>query len=130
IGISPLLDLLAEAFPSPPDRPPGEGTDLKGNGTVRRAVKDDAPLSALVFKTVADPYAGKVTMFRVYSGTMTSDSTIFNATKGVKERVGQLLLLRGKQQTPVEALGAGAMGAVGKLKETGTGDTLCDEKAP
>lgn len=130
IGVSPLLDLLAEAFPSPLDRPPVEGTDLKGNGTVRRAVKDDAPLSALVFKTVADPYAGKVTMFRVYSGTMTSDSTIFNATKGVKERVGQLLLLRGKQQTPVEALGAGDMGAVVKLKETGTGDTLCDEKAP
>jgi len=130
IGVSPLLDLLAEAFPSPLDRPPVEGTDLKGNGTVRRAVKDDAPLSALVFKTVADPYAGKVTMFRVYSGTMTSDSTIFNATKGVKERVGQLLLLRGKQQTSVEALGAGDMGAVVKLKETGTGDTLCDEKAP
>ncbi len=130
IGVSPLLDLLAEAFPSPLDRPQIEGTDLKGNGTVRRAVKDDAPLAALVFKTVADPYAGKVTMFRVYSGTMTSDSTIFNATKGVKERVGQLLLLRGKQQTPVEALGAGDMGAVVKLKETGTGDTLCDEKAP
>jgi len=130
IGVSPLLDLLAEAFPSPLDRPQIEGTDLKGNGTVRRAVKDDAPLAALVFKTVADPYAGKVTMFRVFSGTMTSDSTIFNATKGVKERVGQLLLLRGKQQTPVEALGAGDMGAVVKLKETGTGDTLCDEKAP
>jgi elongation factor G len=130
IGVSPLLDLVAEAFPSPLDRPQIEGTDLKGNGTVRRTVKDDAPLAALVFKTVADPYAGKVTMFRVYSGTMTSDSTIFNATKGVKERVGQLLLLRGKQQTPVEALGAGDMGAVVKLKETGTGDTLSDEKAP
>jgi len=130
VGVSPLLDFLAEAFPSPLDRPQIEGTDLKGNGTVRRAVKDDAPLAALVFKTVADPYAGKVTMFRVYSGTMTSDSTIFNATKGVKERVGQLLLLRGKQQTSVEALGAGDMGAVVKLKETGTGDTLCDEKAP
>jgi elongation factor G len=130
IGVSPLLDLLADTFPSPLDRPAVEGTDLKGNGTVRREVKDAAPLSALVFKTVADPYAGKVTMFRVYSGTMTSDSTIFNATKGAKERVGQLLLLRGKQQTPVEALGAGDMGAVVKLKETGTGDTLCDEKAP
>jgi elongation factor G len=130
IGVSPLLDLLAETFPSPLDRPPVEGRDLKGNGPVRREVKDDAPFSALVFKTVADPYAGKVTMFRVYSGTMTSDSTIFNATKGVKERVGQLLLLRGKQQTSVEALGAGDMGVVVKLKETGTGDTLCDEKAP
>ncbi len=130
IGVSPLLDLLAEAFPSPLDRPPAEGTDAKGNGTIRRAVRDDAPFSAQVFKTVADPYAGKVTMFRVYSGTMTSDSTIYNGTKGVKERVGQLLLLRGKQQTSVEALGAGDMGAVVKLKETGTGDTLCDEKAP
>jgi elongation factor G len=130
MGVSPLLDLLAEAFPSPLDRPPVEGTDLKGNVPVRREVRDDAPLSALVFKTVADPYAGKVTMFRVYSGTLTSDSTIFNATRGVRERVGQLLLLRGKQQSPVEGLGAGDMGAVVKLKETGTGDTLSDEKAP
>ncbi|HSD50247.1 MAG TPA: elongation factor G [Candidatus Methylomirabilis sp.] len=130
IGVSPLLDLLAEAFPSPLDRPPADGTNPKGNGAVRREIKDDAPLSALVFKTVADPYAGKVTMFRIYSGTMTSDSTFFNSTKGAKERVGQLLLLRGKQQTPVEALGAGDMGAVVKLRETGTGDSLCDEKAP
>ena len=130
VAVAPLLDLLAECFPCPTERPVVEGTDPKGNGTVRREVKDDAPLAALVFKTVADPYAGKVTMFRVYSGTLTSDSTILNATKGVKERVGQLLLLRGKQQTPVESVGAGDMGAVVKLKETGTGDTLCDEKAP
>ena len=130
IAVSPLLDVVAECFPSPLDRPAVEGTDSKGNGTVRREVKDEVPLAALVFKTVADPYAGKVTMFRVYSGTMTSDSTVLNPTKGVKERVGQILLLRGKQQTPVESLGAGDMGAVVKLKETGTGDTLCDEKAP
>jgi len=130
VAVAPLLDLLAECFPSPTERPVVEGTDPKGNGTVRREVKDDAPLAALVFKTVADPYAGKVTMFRVYSGTLTSDSSVLNATKGVKERVGQLLLLRGKQQTPVESVGAGDMGAVVKLKETGTGDTLCDEKAP
>lgn len=130
VAVSPLLDLLAECFPSPLERPAVEGTDLKGSGTVRREVKDDAPPAALVFKTVADPYAGKVTMFRVYSGTLTSDSSVLNATKGVKERVGQLLLLRGKQQTPVESVGAGDMGVVVKLKETGTGDTLCDEKAP
>ncbi len=130
MGVSPLLDLLVESFPSPVERPAVEGTDPKGNGSIKREVKDEAPLAALVFKTVADPYAGKVTMFRVYSGTMTSDSAILNATKGVKERVGQLLLLRGKQQTPVGSLGAGDMGAVVKLKETGTGDTLCDEKAP
>jgi elongation factor G len=130
IAVSTLLDLIIEAFPSPLDRPTVEGTDPKGNGTVTREVKDNAPLSALVFKTVADPYAGKVTMFRVYSGALTSDSTVLNSTKGMKERIGQLLILRGKQQTPVESIGAGDLGAVVKLKETGTGDTLCDEKAP
>ena len=130
IAVSPLLDLLVETFPSPPERPAPEGTDPKGNGSIKREAKDEAPFSALVFKTVADPYAGKVTMFRVYSGAITSDSSVLNSTKGVKERVGQLLLLRGKQQTPVESIGAGDLGAVVKLKETGTGDTLCDEKAP
>ena len=119
-----------ETFPSPPERPAPEGTDPKGNGSIKREAKDEAPFSALVFKTVADPYAGKVTMFRVYSGAITSDSSVLNSTKGVKERIGQLLLLRGKQQTPVESIGAGDLGAVVKLKETGTGDTLCDEKAP
>jgi elongation factor G len=119
-----------EAFPSPLERPAPEGTDPKANGSITREVKDEGPFSALVFKTVADPYAGKVTMFRVYSGTISSDSTVLNATKGMKERIGQLLLLRGKQQTPVESIGAGDLGAVVKLKETGTGDTLCDEKAP
>ncbi len=129
IGVTPLLDLVVEAFPSPLDRPPVTGTDAKGNA-VRCEAKDGGPLTALVFKTIADPFAGKVTMFRIYSGTMTSDSSVLNVGKGAKERIGQLLLLRGKQQTPMEALGAGDFGAVVKLKETGTGDTLCDEKAP
>ena len=129
IGVTPLLDLLVEAFPSPLDRPPTTGTDAKGNA-VRCEAKDGGPLTALVFKTIADPFAGKVTMFRICSGTMTSDSSVLNVGKGAKERIGQLLLLRGKQQTTTEALGAGDLGAVVKLKETGTGDTLCDEKAP
>jgi elongation factor G len=129
IGVTPLLDLLVETFPSPMDRPPTTGTDAKGNA-VRCEAKDGGPLTALVFKTIADPFAGKVTMFRIYSGTMTSDSSVLNVGKGAKERIGQLLLLRGKQQTTTEALGAGDFGAVVKLKETGTGDTLCDEKAP
>jgi elongation factor G len=128
IAVTPLLDLLAEAFPSPLERPPTEGTDAKGH-TVRCEAKDGGTLTALVFKTIADPFAGKVTMFRIYSGVMSSDSSLLNVSKGAKERIGQLLLLRGKQQTPVEALGAGDIGAVVKLKETGTGDTLCDEKA-
>jgi len=129
IGVTPLLDLVVEAFPSPLDRPPVTGTDAKGNA-VRCEAKDGGPLTALVFKTIADPFAGKVTMFRIYSGTMTSDSSVLNVGKGAKERIGQLLLLRGKQQTTTEALGAGDFGAVVKLKETGTGDTLSDEKAP
>jgi elongation factor G len=129
IAVSPLLDLLVEAFPSPLERPPVDGTDPKGNGAVRLSAKDDGPLAALVFKTIADPFAGKVTMFRVYSGTLASDSSVLNPNKGVKERIGQVLNLRGKQQTALEALGAGDIGAVVKLKETGTGDTLCDEKA-
>jgi len=129
IGVTPLLDLVVEAFPSPLERPPVEGTDAKG-AAVRCEAKDGAPITALVFKTIADPFAGKVTMFRVYSGTLTSDSSVLNVGKGARERIGQLLLLRGKQQTPTEALGAGDLGAVVKLKETGTGDTLSDEKTP
>jgi elongation factor G len=129
IAVTPLLDLVVEAFPSPLERPAVEATDAKGNA-VRCEAKDGGTLAALVFKTIADPFAGKVTMFRVYSGTISSDSSVLNVGKGAKERIGQLLLLRGKQQTPVEALGAGDIGAVVKLKETGTGDTLCDEKTP
>jgi elongation factor G len=129
IAVTPLFDLLVDAFPSPLDRPPVEGIDGK-NGAVRCEAKDGAPLAALVFKTIADPFAGKVTMFRIYSGSISSDSTVLNAGKGVKERIGQLLLLRGKQQSAVETLGAGDIGAVVKLKETQTGDTLCDEKTP
>jgi elongation factor G len=129
MAVTPVLDLVVEAFPSPLDRPAPEAQDAKGGAAIRCEAKDGAPLAALVFKTIADPFAGKVTMFRVYSGTLSSDSTVLNPNKGVKERIGQALLLRGKQQLAVEGLGAGDIGAVVKLKETGTGDTLCDEKA-
>ncbi|MFA5026338.1 MAG: elongation factor G [Candidatus Methylomirabilota bacterium] len=130
VGVTPLLDFVVEFCPSPLDRPAVTGTDPKGGDPLARDVKDDAPLAALVFKTIADPYAGKVTMFRVYAGTLHSDSTVYNSTKEAKERIGQLQLLRGKQQAASEAIGAGDIGAVVKLKETGTGDTLCDEKSP
>ena len=128
IGVQSVLDFLVEACPAPTDRPPVEGTDAKGQPAQREA-RDDAPLVAQVFKTVADPFAGKVSLFRVYAGTLRSDSSVLNSTKGVKERIGQVALLRGKAQTPVPAVGAGDLGAVVKLKETGTGDTLSDEKA-
>ncbi len=128
MAVQPLLDFLVEACPSPADLPQPQATDAKGQ-VAPCAPRDDAPLVAQVFKTVADPFAGKVTMFRVYSGTFRSDATALNSTRGVRERIGQVVLLRGKTQTPVEAVGAGDLGAVVKLKETMTGDTLTEEKS-
>ena len=130
IGIQPLLDLLTDVCPSPADRPAVEGLDPKSGERLTRESSEDAPFSALVFKTITDPYAGKITLFRVYSGLLSSDSTVYNVSKGCKERIGQVVLLRGKNQVQVPALGPGDLGAVVKLKETGTGDTLCDERNP
>ncbi|MCH7896549.1 MAG: elongation factor G [candidate division NC10 bacterium] len=130
IGVHPLLDALIECCPSPLDRPPVEGQEAKSGERVSREPRAEGPLTALVFKTISDPYAGKISIFRVYSGQMKSDSSVYNATKQAKERIGQLSLLRGKHQTPIDKVGPGDMGAVVKLKETGTGDTLCDEKSP
>ena len=130
IGIQPLLDLLTDVCPSPGDRPAVEGLDPKNGERLTRESSEDAPFSALVFKTITDPYAGKITLFRVYSGLLSSDSTVYNVSKGSKERIGQVVLLRGKNQVQVPALGPGDLGAVVKLKETGTGDTLCDERNP
>jgi elongation factor G len=130
IGIQPLLDLLTDVCPSPGDRPAVEGLDPKSGERLTRESSEDAPFSALVFKTITDPYAGKITLFRVYSGLLSSDSTVYNVSKGSKERIGQVVLLRGKNQVQVPALGPGDLGAVVKLKETGTGDTLCDERNP
>ncbi|MDE2180095.1 MAG: GTP-binding protein, partial [candidate division NC10 bacterium] len=130
IGVYPLLDLLTELFPSPTDREAIAGVDPRSGERLVREGREDAPFSALVFKTLVDPYAGKITLFRVYSGTLHSDSNGYNSTKGCKERIGQVVLLRGKNQTAVPAIGAGDLGAVVKLKETATGDTLCDERNP
>ena len=130
VGIQPLLDLLTDVCPSPADRPAVEGVDPKTGERLTRESSENAPFSALVFKTITDPYAGKITLFRVYSGLLSSDSTVYNVSKGSKERIGQVVLLRGKNQVQVPALGPGDLGAVVKLKETGTGDTLCDERNP
>jgi elongation factor G len=129
IGVPSLLDFLFECAPSPLDRPPVEGTDAKTGERLVRQTRPDEPLTALIFKTISDPYAGKISVFRVYAGQLSSDSSVYNATKRVRERIGQLSLLRGRQQTPVAAAGPGDIAAVVKLKETGTGDTLCDEKS-
>jgi len=130
IGVHPLLDLLAELFPSPADRGAFAGVDPKSGERLLREGRVDAPLAALVFKTLIDPFAGKINLVRVYSGTLSSDSGVFNSTKGCKERISQVVLLRGKNHVPVSTIEAGDLGAVVKLKETGTGDTLCDERSP
>jgi elongation factor G len=128
-GIQPILDLIAEACPSPADMPPVEGVTPSGEPQTRAAAPN-APFCGYVFKTLADPYAGRLTLFRIFSGQLAADSNFYNATRGAKERFGQLLAIQGKHQRPLESAHAGDIVAVAKLKETLTGDTLCDEKAP
>ncbi len=130
IGIQLLLDAILQYLPSPVDRGVSKGTHPATQAEEIRKPSEEEPFSAFVFKTVADPYAGKLTIFRVWSGTLQPDATLYNANKGVKERFGQILQLEGKNQKPVESVGAGEIAAVAKLRETTTWDTLCDEKKP
>jgi len=130
IGIQPLMDLIVEEFPSPADVGAVEGTDVKTKAAGTRAADPKAPFAALVFKTISDPHVGKLSVFRVYSGTLRSDSQVFNATRGTRERVGHIGWLQGKTQKAMDALGPGEIGVVAKLKDTLTGDTLCDEASP
>jgi elongation factor G len=130
IGIQPLLDLAISCFPSPLERGSVHGKSPKTGEPEAREPKEDAPFSAFVFKTVADPFAGKLNLFRVYSGSANADSTLYNSKKDVKERIGQIFLLEGKKQKPIGFAGVGDIVAVAKLKETTTGDTFSDEKKP
>ena len=130
IGVGPLLDLIVKEFPSPADQGEVEGTDPRTKAAARRAPDPKAPLCAVVFKTISDPHVGKLSVFRVYSGTLRSDGQIFNATRDSRERIGHLGWLSGKTQKGVETLGPGEIGVVAKLKDTLTGDTLCDEAHP
>ena len=130
VGGQALLDLIVESFPSPLDRGEVEGTDLKTKQTARRAPDPKGPVTALVFKTLSDPHVGKLSLFRVYSGTIASDSQLLNASRGAKERMGHIAWMQGKTQKNVETLGPGELGVVAKLKEAQTGDTLCDEAHP
>src|SRR6266536_3255990 len=130
IGVQPLMDLIVNEFPSPADVAAVEGTDPRAKQATTRAPDPKAPLSAVVFKTIADPHVGKLSLFRVYSGTFKADSQVLNSTRGAKERIGHLGWLMGKTQKPVESLGPGEIGVVAKLKDTLTGDTLCDEAQP
>src|SRR3972149_1170511 len=127
IGSHSLLDLIVESFPSPADRGEVEGIEVKSKAAGRRPPDPKAPMAALGFKTVSDPHVGKLSIFRVYSGTFKSDSQVYNASKEARERVGQVAWLQGKTQKAVEALGPGEIGVVAKLKETLAGDILTDE---
>ncbi len=130
IGLAPLLDLFIHEFPSPADRGEVEGTDLRTKQPGTRTPDPKAPVTALVFKTLSDPHVGKLSLFRVYSGTLRSESTLYNPARSTRERMGHVAWLMGKTQKAVEALGPGEIGVVAKLKETLTGDTLCDEAQP
>jgi elongation factor G len=127
-GIRMIMDYLADYLPSPLERSAIEVIDVKTKEQKTLEPKNDAPLAAYIFKTIADPYAGKLTIFRVFSGTLNADSTLYNATKKTREKIGQILQLEGKTQKPAESAITGDIMALAKLKESTTGDTYCDEK--
>ncbi len=129
IGINALLDNIVKLFPAPTFRKEIEGINPKNGEKMVREQSAGQPFSALVFKTITDPFAGKLTMFRVYSGEVHPDMTVLNVLKDEKERIGQIFYLVGKKQKPAGAASAGDIAVVAKLKDVQTGDTLCDEKA-
>lgn len=130
MGVVQLMDLIVQALPSPLERAPMKGAKPGSEEVVERPASEEVSFSALVFKSVADPFAGKLTLLRVFSGTIESDSILYNANKEAKEKFGQLLIMEGKKQTSVETAGPGDIVAVAKLKETATGDTLCSGNDP
>ena len=130
LGVDFLLEAINANLPSPLDRGAHKGQDPKTKEEKLREPAVEAPFSALAFKTMADPYAGRLTILRIFSGTLNADSGFYNVTRGVKERFGQLYLLEGKTQKPIPVGHPGEILAVSKLKETVTGDSLADEKDP
>jgi elongation factor G len=133
MGIQPLLDMVLTCLPSPVEHArivQIKGRDPKTGNEVTRKPAPDEPLSALVFKTIIDPFAGKLSLVRVLSGTLKADSTVYNASKQTREKIGSLFHIQGKKQVSTQALTAGQIGAAAKLKDTLTGDTLCAEAQP
>ena len=128
IGIAPLLDAMINLMPSPEEAAPAEAQGK--DGTEELKAIDNGPLGAYVWKTTADPYVGKITYFRIYSGMMTADSRTWNQTKGAEERLGTLHTLRGKEQIPLKVVHAGDIATVAKLGATTTGDIFCDRGHP
>jgi len=129
MGIKFLLDAVVDYLPAPTDIASIEGTDLDGNPAVRHP-SDTEPFAALAFKVMTDPFVGRLTFFRVYSGHLSSGSYVLNSTKDSKERVGRLLLMHANNRTEISEVWTGDIAAIVGLKNTTTGDTLCDEKKP
>ncbi len=130
VGVQPLLSAIVALLPSP-----AQGNEIRAKNPATGETEvlpatDNGPMAALAFKTTADPFVGRLTYLRVYSGILESDSRVFNARAESEERIGQLFLIRGKEQIPVSALRAGEIGGVAKLSSTVTGDTLCDKGRP
>lgn len=130
IGISTLLDVISTAMSSPEDRPAVEAINPKTKDAVSVETDPSGPLAALVFKTVSDPYVGKLDFVRVFSGVLRADSHIYNSTRGKKERIGHILQVKGKTQEDIKTVVAGDIAALPKLEGTFTGDTLCEESKP
>jgi len=130
IGVSNLLDLAANLLPSSAEKGPVMGIDPETKEEISREPLPDAPFSGLVFKTMIDPYAGRLSIMRVFSGTLTPDGTLYNPNKGSRERYSQIFVMEGKEQRPVDQAGPGEIVAIQKLKEVSTGDSLCSPKEP
>jgi elongation factor G len=130
IGVAQLLDAIVDLVPSPAIVGKAKGLDAKNNEPVERAISDKEPYAAYVFKTIADPFAGRISLLKLYSGIMHSDTTYNNQTKGKSEKLGPLQTLLGKTMVPIGEVHAGDFFAVTKLRETTTGDTLCDPAHP
>ncbi len=129
-GVQPLLDAVVDYLPSPVDIKPAVGTSLSGAEMLEREPSDDAPFSALAFKIMTDPFVGKLTYFRVYSGTLEKGATVLNSTKDKKERLGRILLMHANHREDIDSVAAGDIVAAVGFKNTTTGDTLCDPSKP
>ena len=129
-GVQPMLDAVIDYLPSPLDVPPVTGRDPRSGDEAMRPTDASEPFAALAFKIAADPFVGKLAFFRVYSGTLKTGSYVYNSTKGTKERVGRLLQLHANHREEIESVSAGDIAAAVGLKNTTTGDTLCDESKP
>ena len=129
-GVQPMLDAVVDFMPAPVDIPPIKGVNPENGEEDHRPSSDSEPFAALAFKIMADPYVGKLAFFRVYSGTLSSGSYVFNSTKGKKERIGRILQMHANNRKELDIVYSGDIAAAVGLKDTTTGDTLCDENSP